>query len=506
VKKVIFVIRDGWGYRKSKENNAIAKANTPNTDRLMREYPNTLLGCTGKAVGLADGFQGNSEVGHLTIGAGRIIFQPMERINKSIEDGDFFENKAFLEAVENCKRNKTSLHLIGLLQSEGVHAHEKHLYALLELCKRENLENIRVHVVTDGRDAPVNDGIKHVRKLKEKMKELGIGKIATLSGRYFTMDRDKRWDRTKKAYDCIVNAECGEFGEIEKKIGENYAKGETDEFAEPVKTKDYLGIKENDSVIFFNFRTDRPRQLTQAIVEKKFDGWKRKAMNVFYVGMTSYYKPMNAKVAFGNIKIENLLGQVVSESGIKQLRISETEKYAHVTFFFNGQIEKPAKGEDRLLVASPKVATYDLKPEMSAFEVTEKLVREIKKDKYGFIVVNLVNCDLVGHTGKEKASLKAAETVDNCVGQIVSAGLEKDYVLFIFADHGNLEDQSDEWRTSHTKNKVQFMLISNAPELKNAKLIEGKGLQDIAPTAIELMGLEKPAEMTGKNLVSTSRH
>ena len=502
MKKVILVIRDGWGFNPKKEQNAIAAAQTPNTDSLMREYPNTLIHCSGEAVGLEKGYQGNSEVGHLTIGSGRIIWQPMERINNAIAKGEFFKNPAFLKAIENCRRNKTRLHLIGLLQSEGVHAHENHLHALLELCKKEKFKDVLVHVITDGRDAPVNNGIKHIRLLKKKIKQAGIGKIATLSGRYYAMDRDKRWERTKKAYDCIVKGECKEeFDDIEKKITECYAKNETDEFIEPKKAKGYNGVQENDSIIFYNYRTDRTRQLTQAIVEKEFSGWERKPLQVCFVAMTSFYKPMNALVAFEDIQIKNLLGEVISKAGLKQLRISETEKYAHVTFFFNGQIEEPSKGEDRMLVPSPKVATYDLQPEMSAFEVTDKLVQEIKKDEYNFIAVNLVNGDLVGHTGKWEACLKAAETVDQCVGRIVQAGLEKDYVLFIFADHGNLEDKSPKWQTSHTLNDVPFILVSNEPALRKTKLHKGKGLQDIAPTVLELMGIGKPKEMTGGSLI-----
>ncbi len=502
MKKVILVIRDGWGFNPKKEQNAIAAAKTPNTNRLMQEYPNTLLKCSGEAVGLGKGYQGNSEVGHLTIGSGRIIWQPMERINNAIAKGEFFKNPAFLKAIENCRRNKTRLHLIGLLQSEGVHAHENHLHALLLLCKKQKFSDVLVHVITDGRDAQVNDGVKHIKLLKKKIKQFGVGKIATLSGRYYTMDRDKRWERTKKAYDCIARGECeSEFEEIEKEIGQCYSKGKTDEFIVPRKAKGYKGVQENDSIIFYNYRTDRTRQLTQAIVEKEFPGWERKPLQVCFVAMTSFYKPMNALVAFEDIQIKNLLGKVISKAGLRQLRISETEKYAHVTFFFNGQIEEPSKGEDRMLVPSPKVATYDLQPEMSAFEVTDKLVQEIGKNCYDFIAVNLVNGDLVGHTGKWEACLKAAETVDQCVGRIVAAGLEKDYVLFIFADHGNLEDKSKQWQTSHTVNDVPFILVSNEPALLKAKLRKGAGLQDIGPTVLELMGISKPKEMTGSSLI-----
>jgi len=500
MKKVFLIIRDGWGYRKESKDNAILEQGTPNTDVLMKSYPNVLLEASGEAVGLPDGYQGNSEVGHLTIGSGRIMFQPMVRINKSIESGDFFKRKAFLDAIENCKKNSSKLHIIGLLQSEGVHSHENHLFALLNLCKKEKLKDVYIHVVTDGRDAPVNDGIKHIKKLIKKINDLKLGKIATLSGRYYAMDRDKRWDRTKKAYDCIVKAEGQEFEDVLKSIKESYDKGETDEFIIPKIAKGYDGIKEKDSFIFYNFRTDRTRQLTRAIVEKDFEGWERKPLDVFYVAMTQFYKPMNAHVAFEDQSLNSLLGEVISNAGFKQLRISETEKYAHVTFFFNGQIEEPNNGEDRILIPSPKVATYDLKPEMSAYEVTDKLVDEIKKDKYYFIVVNIVNGDLVGHTGVIKACHMAVKVVDECVKKLIDAALEKDYISLVFADHGNIEDQSPKWRTSHTTNPVPLILISNYAKLKNCKLKKG-GLQDVAPTVLDIMGLKKPEEMTGKSLI-----
>ncbi len=502
MKKVILVIRDGWGFNPKKEKNAIKAANTKNTDRLMKEYPNTLLNASGQAVGLPKGFQGNSEVGHLTIGSGRIVFQPMERINKAIKTGKFFKNKAFLKAIKSCKKNKSTMHLMGLLQSEGVHSHENHLYALLKLCKRKGLKKVLIHAITDGRDAPPTNGIKHLKKLKRKIKELGIGEIATISGRYYTMDRNKQWKRTKKSYDCIVlGKSVREFENPEKALLACYKRKETDEFIKPEKRKGYEGIKKGDSVIFFNFRTDRTRQITQAIVEPKFKAWKRKPLKIVFVAITSYYKPMNAEVAFKDIFHKNLLGQALSRKGILQLRISETEKYAHVTFFFNGQNEKPEKGEKRILINSPNIATYDLKPEMSAFKVTKKLVEEIKKDKFGFVVVNIVNGDLVGHTGIWKACVKAAETVDKCLGKIVNAGLEKDYTLLVFADHGNLEDQSPKRATSHTINKVPLIMISNNKKFKNCKLKKNMGLQDIAPTVLEIMGIKKPKEMTGKSLL-----
>ncbi len=502
MKKVILVIRDGWGYREEKSNNAIYEANPENTIKLMQNYPNTLLNASGEAVGLPAGFQGNSEVGHMTIGSGRIIFQSMERINKSIHDGDFFKIKEFLDAIENCKKYNTKLHLIGLLQVEGVHAHIDHLFALLNLCKQQNFKEVYVHVITDGRDSPITDSIKHVEALNQKFKELGFGKIATVSGRYYSMDRDKRWDRTQKAYNCLVNGTSDEiFEDALEQIKKNHANNETDEFMLPRKSKEFSGIKENDSIIFYNFRTDRTRQLTQAIVELNFEGWERKPLSVFYVAMTQYYIPMNAQVAFKDVAFSNILGEVVSNNKLKQLRISETEKYAHVTFFFNCQVEKPFEGEDRILINSPKVATYDLKPEMSVYEIKDNLIEQINTKKYDLIVTNLVNGDMVGHTGIIEAIKTAVKAVDECVGKIIEAGLENDYVVLVFADHGNAEDQTEQWRTSHTLNKIPCVLVSKDEQLKKIKLKSDKGLRDIAPTVLELLGLQKPPEMTGESII-----
>ena len=499
--KVILVIRDGWGYRKDCKNNSITQTPTPNTNKLMREYSNTLINTSGRVVGLPEGYQGNSEVGHVTIGSGRIIHQSLVRINNSIKNGDFFKISEFIEAIKNCKKNNSNLHLIGLLQVEGVHSHKNHLFSLLDLCKQQNFKNVLIHIITDGRDSPVTNNIKHLISLIKKLNEIGFGKIVTISGRFYSMDRDKRWDRTKKAYECIVKGNCEEFDDPVKKIKECYSKNETDEFIIPKKASFYKGIKENDSIIFYNFRTDRPRQLTKAIVEKEFEGWNRKPLNVFFVAMTQYYRPMNGNVAFKDQNIDNLLGNVISKKGLKQLRISETEKYAHITFFFNGQIEKPDKNEDRILIPSPKVETYDLKPEMSVYEITDRLIDEIEKEKYDFIVTNIVNGDMVGHTGVVEACKKAVKIVDECIKKIVDKALKKNYTLLIFADHGNIEDQSPKWRTSHTTNPVQFILVSNKKNLKKCKLKNGRGLQDIAPTVLELMGIEKPKEMSGESLI-----
>ncbi|TKJ16938.1 phosphoglycerate mutase (2,3-diphosphoglycerate-independent) [Candidatus Woesearchaeota archaeon B3_Woes] len=479
-KPVVLIIRDGWGYRKNKKDNYISEANTINTDNLMEKYPTTILKAAGKAVGLPPNYQGNSEVGHVTIGSGRIIKQPLTKINKSIRKGDFFRNKQFINALKNCKKHNSTLHIIGLLQKEGVHAHKKHLYALLDLCKKQNFKNFKIHIITDGRDAPPKNSIKNIRQLLRKTKN-----IATISGRYYAMDRDKRWDRTKKAYECIANANAEEFEKPIKLLKTCYKNNETDEFIKPRKSKNYKGIKSNDSVIFYNFRTDRLRQLTQLILKK----------NIFPVTMTKYYKPSRARVAFEEPKTKNTLGEVLSRNKIKQLRISETEKYAHVTFFFNNQIEKPYKNEKRILIHSPKVATYDLKPEMSAYKITSRLLKEM--DKYKFIVVNIVNGDMVGHTSVKKACLKAAETVDKCVKKITDKVLEKDGTALVFADHGNLEDKGGKYQTSHTKNKVPLIVVSN----KKLKLKNNKGLKDIAPTVLKLLNIKQPKEMTGKSII-----
>ncbi len=501
-KKVILIIRDGWGYRKSCKNNAICNASTPNTDKLMKKYPNILLNASNGAVGLPPKYQGNSEVGHMTIGSGRIILQSLPRINESIKSGKFFKIPEFLEAIKNCKKNSSSLHIIGLLQSEGVHAHKDHLYALLELCKKQKFSDVNIHVITDGRDAPVTESLKHIKELNKKIKELELGKIATVSGRYYTMDRDNRWNRIKKAYTCIVDGISKDsFSNAIKKVQECHSNNETDEFIVPRKADFYKGVKNNDSIIFFNYRTDRTRELTEAIVENIFDDFKRQKKKVFYVAMTQYYSPMNAKVAFKEEKLNNLLGEVISKVGLKQLRISETEKYAHVTFFFNGQQEKAFLNEDRILIHSPKVATYDLKPEMSVYEITEKLVKRIKQNKYEFIVTNLVNGDMVGHTGITKAIEKAVESVDDCLGKIVKAGLKNDYTILVFADHGNAEDQSPKWRTSHTINPVPFIVVSNNAKLQKIKLKKGKGLQDIGPTTLSILGIKKPKEITGESII-----
>jgi 2,3-bisphosphoglycerate-independent phosphoglycerate mutase len=498
----MLIIRDGWGYRAAHERNAIAEAGTPVTDRLMKRYPTTLLAASGEAVGLPAGYQGNSEVGHMTIGSGRVIPESFERINRAIRDKSFFRIPELVGVVEHCRKQGTTLHLIGLLQTEAVHAHISHLFALLDLCKQHKLKRVLVHVITDGRDAPVVESERHVADLQKKLDALGFGTIATVTGRYFAMDRDRRWKRTKRAYDCIVNGVChGQFTVALDQIRQCHKAGETDEFMLPRKKRGYDGIKRNDGVIFYNFRTDRPRQLTKAIVEPEFEGWKRKPLDVSYVGMTQYYEPMNAAVAFKDIVMVNGLGEVVSKAGLRQFRTAETEKYAHVTFFFNGQVEIPNPGEDRLLIHSPKVPTYDLKPEMSAEDVTRHVVERIKLGIYDFIVLNFANPDMVGHTGKMAAIREAVRVVDACTGKILDAALPKGYTVFIFGDHGNAEDKTPAWATSHTINPVPFILVSPDKKLLKVTLRKNGGLSDVAPTVLALMGIPKPKEMTGRTLI-----
>ncbi len=498
--KVILIIRDGWGYRKSKKLNAVFQAKTPIDDELRRKYPWTIIKASQEAVGLPRGYQGNSEVGHLTIGSGRIINQSLVRINESIKDKSFFNKKELIGAIENCKKNKSKLHLMGLLQKQGVHAHMDHLFAILEICKNKKFKDVFIHVITDGRDSPPQKGKTYLKQLIEKINSLETGEIKTISGRYYAMDRDKRWQRTQKAYRAIIQGKSKEkFQDPIKKINECYKRKETDEFIVPTIKKNYSGVKDNDSIIFYNLRTDRPRQLTQAIVEKNFKGWKRKRKKVFFVAMTDYYKPMNAKVVFKEIEIKNTLGEILSKNNKKQLRISETEKYPHVTFFFNGQKEEKLKKEDRIIIPSPKVATYDEKPEMMARELGLKATKEILKNEYDFIVLNLVNADMVGHTGKRKAIIKAVESVDQAMGQVIEAAIEKEYVVLVFADHGNAEDQRKEWRTSHTINPVPFILISRKNKFKIKK---NKGLKDIAPTVLSLMKIKKVKEIQGDSIIN----
>ena len=503
------MVLDGYGLNDRTEGNAIAMANTPVMDKLMKECPFQKGYASGLAVGLPDGQMGNSEVGHMNIGAGRIIYQDLTRITKDIEDGTFFENKVLLQAIENCKKNNSDLHLWGLLSDGGVHSHNSHLYGLLEMAKKNGLENVYVHAFLDGRDTPPASGKDYVQQLEDKMKEIGVGKIASLSGRYYAMDRDNNWDRVKLAYDSLVTGEGVKATDAVKAVEDSYANDKTDEFVLPTVITDENGqplslVKDGDSVIFFNFRPDRAREITRAFCDDKFTGFERDFLKLTYVCFKDYDETIpNKLVAFEKEEIKNTFGEFLAAHGKKQLRLAETEKYAHVTFFFNGGVEDPNVDEFRLLVNSPKdVATYDLKPEMSAPEVGMDLVEAIKSDKYDVIVINFANPDMVGHTGVIPAAVKAVERVDSLVGDAVQAVKDVDGVLFICADHGNAEKMIDYEtgapHTAHTTNPVPFILVNADPSWK---LREGGCLADIAPTLIEVMGMEQPKEMTGKSLI-----
>ena len=507
-KPVVLMILDGYGLNERHDGNAVYEAKTPVMDRLMKEYPFVKGNASGLSVGLPDGQMGNSEVGHLNMGAGRIVYQELTRITKSIEDGDFFENPEFLAAVENCKNHDSALHLYGLVSDGGVHSHITHIYGLLELAKRNGLTKVFVHCFLDGRDTPPSSGKEFVAELEEKMKELGVGRVASVMGRYYAMDRDNRWDRVKLAYDALTKGEGNRGESATGLIEESYDNGKTDEFVLPAVVTENgapVGlIREHDSVIFFNFRPDRAREITRAFCDDSFSGFEReKRMELTYVCFTDYDETIpNKLVAFKKETISNTFGEFLAAHGKKQARIAETEKYAHVTFFFNGGVEEPNPGEDRILVKSPKVPTYDMQPEMSAPQVCEKLVEAIHSGKYDVIIVNFANPDMVGHTGVEAAAVKAIEAVDACVGKTVEAILEENGVLFICADHGNAEQLIDyatgEPFTAHTTNPVPFILV-NAGE--GYGLREGGCLADIAPTLIELMGMEQPKEMTGRSLL-----
>ncbi len=507
-KPVVLMVLDGYGLSDKTEGNAIALADTPVMDKLMKECPFVPGNASGLAVGLPDGQMGNSEVGHMNIGAGRIIYQDLTSITKAIEDGDFFKNEGMLEAIENCKKNHSDLHLWGLLSDGGVHSHNTHLYAILELCKRENFSDVYVHPFLDGRDTPPASGKDYVAQLVEKMNEIGVGKVASISGRYYAMDRDNRWDRVEKAYSAMVYGEGEKATDPVQAVADSYAKDVTDEFVLPTVIMDgdkpVATVKANDSVIFFNFRPDRAREITRAFCEDDFDGFDRKQgrMPLVYVCFKDYDESIGNKlVAFKKQMIVNTFGEYLAKNGKKQLRLAETEKYAHVTFFFNGGVEDPNKDEDRILVKSPAVATYDLQPEMSAPEVSEKLNAAIASEQYDVIIINFANPDMVGHTGVIPAAVKAVERVDACVGAAVEAVKKADGVLFICADHGNAEQMIDYTtgapHTAHTTNPVPFILVNYG----DVKLREGGCLADIAPTLLEIMGLPQPEEMTGKSLI-----
>jgi len=507
-KPVVLMILDGYGLNDNPKGNAIAMAKTPVVDGLMRDYPFVKGLASGMAVGLPDGQMGNSEVGHLNMGAGRIVYQELTRITKEIQDGVFFQNKNLLAAIENCKQNDSALHLYGLLSDGGVHSHITHLYGLLELAKRNGLDKVYVHCFLDGRDTPPASGIDYVRQLQSKIRELGIGEIASIHGRYYAMDRDNNYDRVKLAYMALTKGEGLTANNAEEAVQASYDRGETDEFVKPtviVNGGVPVGtINDDDSVIFFNFRPDRAREITHAFCDDEFRSFKReKKLDIVYVCFTEY-DPLieNKLIAFEKVGVTNTFGEYLASLNMTQARIAETEKYAHVTFFFNGGVEEPNPGETRILVKSPKVATYDLKPEMSAYEVCDNLVKAIKSDKYDVIIINFANPDMVGHTGVLDAAVKAIEVVDECVGKAYEAIKEVDGVMFICADHGNAEMLIDyetgEPFTAHTTNPVPFILVNYDPAYT---LREGGCLADIVPTLLECMKVEQPKEMTGKSLL-----
>lgn len=508
-KPVVLMVLDGYGLNDKTEGNAIYQADTPVMDRLMAECPFKKGNASGLSVGLPDGQMGNSEVGHMNIGAGRIIYQELTRITKSIEDGDFFENKALLAAIENVKKNDSALHLYGLLSDGGVHSHNTHLYGLLELAKKNNVDKVYIHTFLDGRDTAPTSGKGFMEELQKKIDEIGVGKIASVHGRYYAMDRDNNWDRTKKAYDALVKGEGENALDAVDAVAASYEKGVNDEFVIPTVImsdgKPTATVKANDSIIFFNFRPDRARQITRAFCDEDFDKFERVNgfMPLTYVCFTDYDETIGNKlIAFEKESIENTFGEFLAANGKTQLRLAETEKYAHVTFFFNGGVEEPNKDEERSLVKSPSVATYDLQPEMSAPEVGERLTAAITSGKYDVIVINFANPDMVGHTGVISAAVKAVERIDQCVGAAVEAVKKVDGVMFICADHGNAEQMIDYETgapfTAHTTNPVPFILVNYDEDYT---LRDGGCLADIAPTLIEIMGLEKPAEMTGKSLL-----
>ena len=505
-KLTMLMILDGFGENGEERANAVKLANTPNIDKLMKTCPTTDIHTSGLDVGLPEGQMGNSEVGHTNIGAGRIVYQELTRITKSIEDGDFFTNEEFIAAIENCKKYNSKLHIIGLLSNGGVHSHIRHLFGLLELAKRRDFEDVYVHCFMDGRDTPPSSGESFISELEEKMKEKGVGKIATITGRFYAMDRDKRWQRVEKAYNALVKGEGEKATSAIGAVESSYQKEIFDEFIEPTVIVNgetpVATIGKHDSVIFYNYRPDRAREITRALVDKEFNEFEvEKDLDLYYVCMTSYDETMpNVHIAFKKEELKNTFGEYISNKGLTQLRIAETEKYAHVTFFFNGGEEKQYKGEDRILVPSPKVETYDLKPEMSAYEVTDKVVEAINSEKYDCIILNYANPDMVGHTGNLEAAIKAIETIDECVGRVVEAVQKQEGVLLITADHGNAEQMIDyktgEPHTAHTTNPVPLILVG----MEEAKLKEGK-LADIAPTMLDIMHLEKPEEMTGESLL-----
>ena len=494
------IIMDGFGLRKEPVGNAVAAADTPRLDQFFQEYAHTELSASGLDVGLPEGQMGNSEVGHTNIGAGRVVFQDLPRISKSIQDGTFFENPAYIHAMDACREHDSALHLMGLLSDGGVHSHLDHLFALMQMARARGLEKVYIHAFLDGRDVSPTSGADFVARTVEKCRELGVGKIATVMGRFYAMDRDKRWDRVEAAYDAMVYGEGAAVNPVPvAAVKDAYANGVTDEFVEPVICDPEGTVSDNDSVIFFNFRPDRAREITRAFVDPEFSGFTRQYFPVTFVCTTEYDATMpHVEVAYPRLSVRNGLGEYLSSMGLTQLRIAETEKYAHVTFFFNGGVETQFPGEDRVLVPSPKVATYDLQPEMSAEEVADKCVERIESGAYDVIILNFANCDMVGHTGVFDAAVKAVETVDACVGRVVDTTMKMGGIAMITADHGNAEvmTQPDgSPMTAHTTNPVPFILCGAGTELRRGRLA------DIAPTILDVMGLAVPEEMDGRTLI-----
>ena len=493
------IIMDGYGLNPDNQGNAVAAARTPVLDKLFATCPHTTLSASGLDVGLPDGQMGNSEVGHTNIGGGRVVFQDLPRINRAIEDGSFFENEAYCAAMDACLKHDSALHLYGLLSDGGVHSHTNHVWALLKMAKIRGLHKVYIHAFLDGRDVSPTSGKDFVAEAVAKCKEIGVGKIATVMGRYYAMDRDKRWDRLERAYDAMVYGEGIQNSDPVDAVAKSYRDGVTDEFVEPVVCDKDGTISDNDSIIFFNYRPDRAREITRAFVDPNFDGFQRQFFPLTYVCTTEYDASMpNVLVAFPRVAVKNGLGEYLSSMGMTQLRIAETEKYAHVTFFFNGGVETVYPGEDRVLVNSPKVATYDLQPEMSAVEVTDQCVERIESGAYDVIILNFANCDMVGHTGVFDAAVKAVETVDTCVGRVVDATRAMGGIAMITADHGNAEimvKSDGSPMTAHTTDPVPFIVVGAAVELHPGRLA------DIAPTILDVMGLACPEEMTGKTLI-----
>lgn len=507
-KTVLLTVLDGWGCGKSCPKNAIVSANLPTYNSLLKDYPHTKLFAAGEYVGLPDNLMGNSEVGHLNLGAGRVVIQELTRINKSIKDGKFYEKSEFLKAIEHVKKNNSSIHFMGLVSTGRVHSSIDHLYALIDIANRHGLKDVYVHAFLDGRDTPPRSALGFINDIENKLKEYNLSPIADVSGRYYAMDRDHRWGRIEKAYNCLLFGEGKNAKTAKEAVQNSYDNDISDEFVLPAATGDKKSrLNDNDAIIFFNFRADRARQITRAINDPNFAGFSRKKIieNTYFVCMTQYDETYNLPIAFPPHYMKKVLGEILDEHGVREFRTAETEKYAHITFFFNGEVEKAYPTETRVLIYSPKVATYDLKPEMSAYEVAEKVVEAVKSEEYGFILVNFANADMVGHTGIFDATIKAVEAIDNCLKEIVDAVKATDTVMLLTADHGNAECMEDPVThkpfTAHTNNEVPFILINYD---KKVSLREGGALCDVAPSVLEILDIQKPSEMTGTSLIKAN--